>query len=66
MESCRIGERGGAVRAGVNLKSSEIEWRWEDEDELVVPSGVNSSGEVVSGDGWVELCPPSGAESLSN
>ena len=66
MESCRIGERGGAVRAGVNLKSSEIEWRWEDEDELVVPSGVNSPGEVVSGDGWVELCPPSGAESLSN
>ena len=66
IQRCRSGERGGVARAGVNLKSSETEWRWEDEDELVAPSGVNSSGEVGSGDGWVELRPPSGAESLSH
>ena len=51
---------------GISLKSSEIKWHWEDEDELIVPSGENSSGEVGSGESLVELCPPSGIESLSN
>ena len=66
IERCRAGECGGVVRVGVNLKSSEIKWHWEAEDELVVPSGLNSSGEVGSGESLVELCPPSGIESLSN
>ena len=54
------------MRVGISLKSSEIKWQWEAEDELIVPSGENSSGEVGSGDGLAELCPPSGKESLSN
>ena len=66
IERNREGERGGVVRVGVSLKSSEIKWHWKDEEELVIPTGANSSGEVGSGDGWVELCPPSGIESLSN
>ena len=66
IERNREGECGGVVRVGVSLKSSEIKWQWKDEDELVVPSGANSSGEDGSGEGLVELCPPSGVESLSN
>ena len=65
-ERNREGECGGVVHVGIGLKSSEIKWHWKDEEELVIPSGANSSGEVGSGEGWVELCPPSGVESLSN
>ena len=66
IERYRSGECGGAVRVGVNLKSSEIEWQWKEEEELIIPSGVGSSGEVGSGDGLGELRPPSGSESLSH
>ena len=64
IERYRSGECGGVARVGVNLKSSEIEWRWKYEDELIVPSGVSSSGEVVSGEGLGELRTPSDSESL--
>ena len=32
IERRRSGDCGGVVRAGVNLQSSEIDWRWKNED----------------------------------
>ena len=66
IERYRSGECGGVARVGVNLKSSEIEWHWKEEEESIIPSGVGSAGEVGSGDGSGELRPPSASESVSH